>query len=50
MKKTLFTLACLCMVAIATAQAAKMFKGQDCELLKREGWILEKNNLFSTLQ
>ena len=27
-------------------EAAKMFKGDDCELLKREGWSIEKNALF----
>ena len=24
-------------------QAAKMFKGKDCGLSKREGWTIEKN-------
>ena len=28
--------------------AKKMFVGQDCGLLKREGWTIEKNNLFET--
>lgn len=28
------------------ASAAKMFRGQDCELSKREGWTIEKNALF----
>ncbi len=26
--------------------AKKMFVGEDCGLLKREGWTIEKNNLF----
>ena len=28
------------------AQAAKMFKGKDCELSKRKDWTIEKNALF----
>ena len=28
--------------------AKKMFVGKDCGLLKREGWTIEKNNLFET--
>jgi len=28
------------------ASAARMFRGQDCELSKREGWTIEKNALF----
>lgn len=31
-------------------QAAKMFKGKDCDLSKREGWIIEKNKMFETLK
>ena len=27
-------------------EAAKMFKGEDCELSKREGWTIEKNAKF----
>ena len=27
-------------------KAAKMFKGDDCELSKREGWTIEKNKLL----
>ena len=27
-------------------EAAKMFKGPDCGLLKREGWKIEKNAIF----
>ena len=32
------------------AEAAKMFKGQDCLLSKREGWTIEKNALFDTMK
>ena len=28
--------------------AKKVFVGKDCGLLKREGWTIEKNNLFET--
>ena len=31
-------------------QAAKMFKGKDCGLSKREGWTIEKNAKFDTLK
>lgn len=31
-------------------QAAKMFKGKDCNLSKREGWTIEKNKMFETLK
>ena len=31
-------------------QAAKMFKGKDCLLSKREGWTIEKNAKFSKLK
>ena len=31
-------------------QAAKMFKGKDCELSKREGWTIEKNAKFDKLK
>ena len=31
-------------------KAAKMFKGTDNELQKREGWTLEKNSKFETLE
>ena len=31
-------------------QAAKMFKGKDCDLSKREGWTIEKNKMFETLK
>ena len=31
-------------------QAAKMFKGKDCGLSKREGWTIEKNAKFETLK
>lgn len=31
-------------------QAAKMFKGKDCDLTKREGWTIEKNKMFETLK
>ena len=31
------------------AEAARMFKGQDCLLQMREGWTLEKNSLFDQL-
>ena len=31
-------------------QAAKMFKGQDCEILKRKDWTIEKNAKFETLK
>jgi hypothetical protein len=31
-------------------QAAKMFKGKDCLLSKREGWTVEKNAKFSKLK
>ena len=27
-------------------QAAKMFRGKDCEILKRKDWTIEKNDLF----
>ena len=27
-------------------QAAKMFKGKDCDILKRKDWTIEKNQLF----
>ena len=30
-------------------KAAKMFKGKKCKLLKREGWSIEKNELFEQL-
>ena len=30
-------------------QAAKMFKGADCELSKREGWTIEKNDKLEKL-
>ena len=30
--------------------AAKMFKGDDCELLKRPRWTIEKNAKFNTLK
>ena len=29
--------------------AAKMFKGEDCELAKREGWTIQKNTMFEEL-
>ena len=31
-------------------QAARMFKGKDCLLSKREGWTLEKNAKFDSLK
>ncbi len=31
-------------------QAAKMFKGKDCLLSKRQGWTIEKNAKFSKLK
>ena len=31
-------------------QAAKMFKGKDCLLSKREGWTIEKNKRFNTMK
>lgn len=31
-------------------QAAKMFKGKNCLLSKREGWTIEKNQRFNTLK
>ena len=31
-------------------QAARMFKGKDCLLSKREGWTIEKNGLFGRLK
>ena len=31
-------------------QAAKMFKGADCELSKREGWAIEKNDKLEILK
>ena len=31
-------------------QAAKMFKGNDCELSKRKDWTLEKNKKFDSLK
>ena len=31
-------------------QAAKMFKGNDCELSKRKGWTLDKNAKFNKLK
>ena len=31
-------------------QAAKMFKGKDCDLSKREGWTIEKNAKFDSLK
>lgn len=31
-------------------EAAKMFKGSDCDLSKREGWTIEKNAVFDTLK
>ena len=31
-------------------QAAKMFKGADCELSKREGWTIEKNDKLEKLK
>ena len=31
-------------------EAAKMFKGEDCELSKREGWTIAKNAKFEELQ
>ena len=31
-------------------QAAKMFKGNDCELSKRKDWTIEKNAKFDTLK
>ena len=31
-------------------KAAKMFKGDDCDLSKREGWTIEKNAVFNTLK
>ena len=31
-------------------QSAKMFKGTDCGLSKREGWTIEKNALFDKLK
>ena len=31
-------------------QSAKMFKGKDCGLSKREGWTIEKNALFDKLK
>ena len=31
-------------------EAAKLFKGADCGLLKREGWTIEKNRLFENLK
>ena len=31
-------------------QAAKMFKGADCELSKRDKWTIEKNAKFETLK
>lgn len=30
-------------------EAAKMFKGEDCELAKREGWTIQKNTMFEEL-
>lgn len=30
--------------------AARMFKGEDCGLSKREGWTIEKNQKFDTLK
>ncbi len=32
------------------SQAAKMFKGKDCLLSKREGWTIEKNKRFNTMK
>lgn len=31
-------------------KAAKMFKGDDCELLKRKDWTIEKNALFEDMK
>ena len=31
-------------------EAAKLFKGADCGLLKREGWTIEKNRLFENMK
>ena len=31
-------------------QAAKMFKGNDCEISKRQGWTIEKNAKFNKLK
>ena len=31
-------------------QSAKMFKGKDCELSKRQGWSIEKNAAFDKLK
>ena len=31
-------------------QAAKMFKGADCKLSKREGWTIEKNDKLEKLK
>ena len=31
-------------------EAAKMFKGDDCELLKRKDWTIEKNALFEDMK
>ena len=31
-------------------QAAKLFKGNDCELSKRQGWTIEKNAKFNKLK
>ena len=31
-------------------QAAKLFKGKDCEISKRQGWTIEKNAKFNKLK
>ena len=31
-------------------QAAKMFKGKNCQLSKRKGWTIEKNQRFNSLK
>lgn len=31
-------------------EAAKMFKGDDCELLKRKDWTIQKNTLFEDMK
>ena len=31
-------------------KAARMFKGDDCELSKRQGWTIEKNELFAKMK
>ncbi|MBO4812006.1 MAG: alpha/beta hydrolase [Prevotella sp.] len=31
-------------------KAARMFKGDDCELSKRQGWTIEKNEIFAKMK